>query len=206
MRTTGYLVTIDGPGGAGKSTLTRLVVDRLAQVGLPALATTEPSKGPAGRLARHHTAAFRGYALACLVTADRYHHLETEIQPALDAGTVVICDRYIPSSHVLQVLDGVDPDFVTQINAHATPPDLAVILTCGEAELRRRLTARGSHGRFEDDPRITLAETRLYRDVADMLTRDGIRVLLLDSAEHDADFLARQVVMSIQTLWSPTHH
>ncbi|MCO6005140.1 dTMP kinase [Actinoallomurus purpureus] len=205
MTTTGYLITIDGPGCAGKSTLTQLVVDRLAQVGLPALATTEPSKGPAGRLARHHTAMFRGYALACLVTADRYHHLETEIQPALNSGTIVVCDRYVPSSHVLQILDGVGPDFVTQINAHATPPDLAVILTCDEAELRRRLTIRGSHGRFEDDPRITLAETRLYRDVADMLARNGIPVLLLDSTKHDADFLARQVVTSIQTLRSPTH-
>ena len=205
MITTGRLVTIDGPGGAGKSTLTRLVVDRLAAAGVTALATTEPSEGPAGRLARHHTATFHGNALACLVTADRYHHLETEIGPALAVGTVVICDRYVPSSHVLQVLDGVDPDFVTQINAHATPPDLAVILTCDEAELRRRLTIRGSHGRFEDDPRITLAETHLYRDVADMLARDGIPVLLLDSAKHDADFLARQVITSIQTLRSPTH-
>ncbi|WP_433189893.1 hypothetical protein [Actinoallomurus sp. CA-150999] len=53
--------------------------------------------------------------------------------------------------------------------------------------------------------RAVLAETRPYRDVTDMLARDGIPVLLLDSAKHDADFLAGQVVTSVQTLRSPTH-
>lgn len=202
----GRLVTIDGPGGAGKSTITRLIVERLNDASVTAVATSEPSTGPAGQLARHHTELFHRYALACLVAADRYHHIETEIQPALAAGSVVVCDRYIPSSHVLQVLDGVDPDFVRRVNEYAPPPDLSVILTCEEDELRRRLTVRGSHGRFEDDPGISPAEVRLYRDVAAALKDDGIHTLVLDSAKHDADFLAARVVTALQALPSPPHH
>jgi dTMP kinase len=167
--------------------------------------TTEPSAGPAGQLARTSTETFHGYALACLVAADRYHHLESEIRPALTAGKIVICDRYVPSSFALQVIDGVNPDFVTDINAHAQRPDLAVILTCDPGELRRRLGIRGSHGRFEDDPGISDAEVRRYQDIATMLARDGVRTIVLDSTRHHADFLARRLAMSIQALRSLPH-
>ncbi|MCW2943378.1 MAG: dTMP kinase [Actinoallomurus sp.] len=201
----GRLITLDGPGGAGKSTLARLAAEQLTAVGIPVLATTEPSTGPVGELARRNTAVFHGHALACLVAADRYHHLETEIEPALEAGKAVICDRYVPSSYVLQVLDGVDQGFIAQINAHARRPDLAVILTCDPDELQRRLATRGSHGRFENAPGISHAETKRYREVAETLARDGLRTLLLDSTRHHADFLARQLLTCIQALRSLPH-
>jgi dTMP kinase len=69
--------------------------------------TSEPSHGPLGTLARHGTDTYSGYVLACLVAADRYHHLATDIRPNLAAGRIVVCDRYVPSSYVLQLMDGV---------------------------------------------------------------------------------------------------
>ncbi|MDN3351192.1 dTMP kinase [Actinomadura sp. DC4] len=201
----GYFVTLDGPGGAGKSTLASLVTGQLNAVGVPVHATTEPSGGPAGQLARDNTAIFHGHALACLVAADRYHHLQTEIQPALDAGKVVICDRYVPSSYALQVLDGVEEDFITHINAHAPRPDLAVILTCDADELQRRLAIRGSHGRFEDDPEVSRAELERYRQIATMLALDQMHTIVFDSTRHHAYFLARRLTASIQALRSLPH-
>lgn len=198
----GQFITLDGPGGAGKSTLLRHLTGQLHAASIATHATTEPSAGPAGRLARTSTEIFHGHALACLVAADRYHHLQTEIGPALEAGKVVICDRYVPSSYALQVLDGVEEDFITAINAHTPQPDLAVILTCDPEELQRRLTERGSHGRFEDDPGISHAEVKRYQHIATMLARDGTRTILLDSTHHHADFLARQLTMAIQALRS----
>lgn len=201
----GHFITIDGPGGAGKSTLLQLATDRLQATGVAVHATTEPSRGPAGQLARIGTDVFHGPALACLVAADRYHHLETEIRPALEAGKVVICDRYVPSSYALQVLDGVDQGFVAAINARAQQPDLAVILTCAPEVLQRRLTVRGSHGRFEDDPNSSYAETERFAEITTMLAADGIRTLVLDSTRHHADFLAQQLTDAIQTLTSHRH-
>ena len=60
-------------------------------------------------------------ALACLVAGDRHHHLATEILPALHAGKVVICDRYLPSSLVLQAIDGIEPDTIWCLNAGLRP-------------------------------------------------------------------------------------
>ncbi len=71
--------------------------------------TCEPSDGPIGKLARQLTDTVHGTALACLYAADRYHHLDTEIVPHLEAGEIVITDRYIPSALVMQQLDGVGP-------------------------------------------------------------------------------------------------
>ncbi|MEU6071861.1 hypothetical protein ABZ864_47440 [Streptomyces sp. NPDC047082] len=59
-------------------------------------------------------------AMACLVAADRYHHLAQEIRPALQRGNVVLCDRYIASSLVLQVIDGLP---VTRCGSSIGTPD-----------------------------------------------------------------------------------
>lgn len=199
----GLLITLDGPGGAGKSTLARAITTQLNRTGIPAEHTTQPSPGPIGALARAGTHQFHGYALACLVAADRYHHLDTYIRPVLAAGTTIVCDRYTPSSLVFQALDGVDPSFITHLNRHADRPDLAVFLTCRAGELRRRLTARGSHGRFEDDPDITAKEISRYRSVSALYAAQGVRVLELDSTTTPIDSLASQVVTAALPLTSP---
>ncbi|WP_329520056.1 dTMP kinase [Spirillospora sp. NBC_01491] len=198
--TRGLLVTLDGPGGAGKTTLARRAAALLDRAGVPADLTTQPSPGPIGALARAGTHQFHGHALACLVAADRYHHLDTHIRPALAAGTTVICDRYIASSLVFQALDGVDQQFVTQLNRHADSPDLAVFLTCGQAELLRRLSVRGSHGRFEDDPGNSAKEIVRYRAVSAAFASQGISVLELDSTTSDIDSLASRIVTAVRAL------
>ena len=90
----GFFVAIDGPSGIGKSTLTGLLADRLIAHGCSVMATKEPTATPLGSLARFGTDDYQGLTLACLVAADRYQHLEHEIRPALQAGRLVLCDRY----------------------------------------------------------------------------------------------------------------
>jgi dTMP kinase len=116
-RPRGLFVTVDGPSGAGKSTVVEHLAQLLVARGEEVHVTAEPSSGPIGGLCRELTETVTGHALACLYAADRYHHLETEIRPATDAGRTVISDRYIPSGLVMQRFDGIDPAFLWQLNA-----------------------------------------------------------------------------------------
>jgi thymidylate kinase len=124
------------------STVTALLHQQLTGRGLAVLATKEPSGSRLGNLARHGTGDYGGLTLACLVTADRYYHLEHEIRPALRAGRTVLCDRYVPTSLVLQRIDGVEPAFLRQLNQHADVPDLTIILTGEPAKSRARARQR----------------------------------------------------------------
>lgn len=195
-------VTLDGPGGAGKSTLVALVAEQLAAAGIPALATREPSDGPLGTVARHQTATFSGTALACLVAADRYHHLAAEIHPALAGGAVVVCDRYVPSSYVLQVRDGVPLDYIRQLNRLADRPDLSVLITAAPATLEQRLTVRGAHNRFEHDGSSAI-EAQLYDELADVLAEDGFPPYYrVDTGEVSPQLAATTIADRIRRLSS----
>jgi dTMP kinase len=196
----GLLVSIDGPGGVGKSTLTGQLAAQLARRGIPTHATTEPSPSPLGDFARHAPDRFHGLVLACLVAADRYHHLDTEIQPHLAAGQVVITDRYVPTSLVLQRVDGVDLDFIWQLNRHAPRPDLAVILRADPAVLTARLAARGAHTRFERTPGASEVESHLYQEAADQLQAAGWPLLLVDTTQTPPPELATTVATHVLTL------
>ena len=78
-RRTGVFVTIDGAGGAGKTTVVGGLSTLLTTRGLRVFATREPSDDDIGTLARSRTDRYSGHALACLVAADRYAHLGREI-------------------------------------------------------------------------------------------------------------------------------
>jgi dTMP kinase len=177
----GFFVAIDGPSGIGKSTLTGLLADRLTAHGCSVVATREPTATPLGSLARFGTDDYHGLTLACLVAADRYQHLEHEIRPALQAGRLVICDRYLASSLVLQRLDGVSTDFVWQLNQHADRPDLCIILSGDAACARERAEKRGLYSRFHRGGQaVSMAETALYATTATELAEHGFAVLTHD--------------------------
>lgn len=198
----GMFVAVDGPGGAGKSTTVAALAEHLADEGLPVLATTEPSREAIGHLARTRTREYSGLTLACLVAADRYQHLETQIRPALAQGHLVLCDRYTASSLVLQAgLDEVPEEFVRGLNRYAEPPDLQIILTASAEALRARLAVRGSHGRFEDDAGTAAREVALYARVAEQLSREGVRTEIVDTSPG-LERVMSHLSSLIRALWS----
>lgn len=183
MKSNGLFVSLDGPGGSGKSTTAALARQQLTALGMPVRATTEPSRTTLGNLIRAGTHTYQGMSLACLVAGDRHHHLAAEIRPQRDAGSIVISDRYLPSSLVLQRMDGISWETIWQLNAGADTPDLAVILTAQPAVLTSRLSQRGgAHSRFEDLPDGPATEHALYRDTAARLTALGWTVCQIDSS------------------------
>lgn len=149
----GKLIAFDGPNGAGKSTLIRAVQSRLSEMNINVHVTKEPSDSKIGTFTRNVAELFSGNALACLVAADRYAHVEREILPQLKQGTIVITDRYVLSSLILQSMDGVDTDFIKKVNNEIVLPDLQIAVWANDKILQKRLLERDNLTRFEKNNR-----------------------------------------------------
>jgi dTMP kinase len=201
MSSAGLFVSIDGPGGAGKSTVLRLANQTLTERGQPTYATAEPSATPLGNLIRASTDTYSGMSLACLVAGDRHHHLATVIRSNLQAGAIVLTDRYLPSSLVLQRMDGISWPVIWQLNQGAEAPDLAVLLHADPACLRQRLTMRGGpHSRFERYTDGPDRECSLYRDTAARLTALGWNICEIDTTAISAADAAAIIITRIAGL------
>lgn len=167
----GYFVAIEGPNGVGKSTVIAATATALqTSIGQPVHATKEPSASPLGQAIRELEPVFPREALALACAADRLDHVAREIGPQLAAGAVVITDRYVPSSLVLQRLDGLQTEFIWMLNKEARPPDLTVYLEDDPTRIDQRLAQRGETRRFESAGNAT-RELELYRQARDFLSR-----------------------------------
>lgn len=133
----GKFITFEGGEGAGKSTQTRALAQKLRKAGLHVLETREPG-GTAGaelirRLVKDGAIEALGpFAEAIVLAAARDDHLTQIIRPALDAGTWVICDRFSDSTRAYQGAGGgVDADILArleELTVGETRPDLTLIL------------------------------------------------------------------------------
>ncbi len=197
---TGLFVSIDGPGGVGKSTLAAAAGALLTKDGIAVHLTREPSPTPLGDLIRTGTGTYTGMALACLVAGDRHHHLASEIRPHIARGLVVLCDRYLPSSFVLQRIDGLTWETVAALNQGADMPDLAVILHADPKVIAARMHERGGHSRFEAMPEASVAETRLYDHAARRLTAAGWPIWRVNATSQPPDRLASLVAARITAM------
>ncbi|MGA7149116.1 MAG: dTMP kinase [Microbacterium sp.] len=148
-RPTGLFVTFEGGDGAGKTTQATLLEEWLIAEGRAVVRTREPGGTEVGVLIRdivlHHRGEVAPRAEALLYAADRAHHIETVVRPALDRGDVVIQDRYLDSSVAYQGAGRVlGRDEVRSLSLWATEgllPDLTVLLDLDPAAARLRLDA-----------------------------------------------------------------
>jgi dTMP kinase len=196
----GRFVSVDGPSGAGKTTIVHHLAQLLVAAGQDVHVTAEPSTGPIGKLAAELTETVTGHALACLYAADRYHHLDNEIRPHLDAGRLVISDRYVASGLVIQRLDGVNLAFLWQLNQAAKRPDLAVILDADPDVVAERLAERGPHNRFQRVESNSHREVVCYRQAAEHLADAGFEVLHMDCSSRPAEQSAAVIRDHLLTL------
>lgn len=104
MSTRGRFITLEGGEGSGKSTQARLLTRILQQNGLDCLLTHEPGGTPWGEALRPLIMQKNVHVEEelLLMLADRLHHIRQIIQPALEQGHWVICDRYMDSSLIYQ--------------------------------------------------------------------------------------------------------
>ncbi|MFI6813297.1 dTMP kinase [Nonomuraea sp. NPDC050328] len=179
----GVFVAVEGPNGVGKTTSAAGLTARLRERGIPVLLTTEPSDTPLGKLSRSGESGMVGRALALAIAADRAAHVQSEIEPALAGGTWVISDRYLPSSLVLQRLDGMELEEIWTYNAFAPPPAVTFYLDHDPAIIRARLDERRHRSRLE---RIGSPEQEvaLYGDAFRFLEGRGWRQSRIDCRDR----------------------
>lgn len=171
----GIFITVEGPNGVGKSTFIKRLEEMLLSKYMVFL-TREPTNTNFGNYVKKNEEMLEGKAYAYLIAADRCYHLKNYIEPELDKGKIVISDRYIESSLVLQEFDGVKREDIWHLNCNFMIPDLSIILLGTEEILERRLLERNVLTRFEK--KMTRRdEIERYIKAAEFLKVKGFNVM-----------------------------
>jgi dTMP kinase len=190
------LITFEGLDGSGKSTQMDLLAAALRDQSYDVLTTREPGGTRLGEAVREvlldpgHT-AMTPRAEALLYAAARAQVVETVIRPALDAGKVVLCDRYIDSSLAYQGYGrGLQVDDVLTLNIWATEcllPDLTLVLLVDEEERASRAS--------EEPDRLEAAGLSFFQRAAEGYRRLAAdhrhRIHLVDSVGSVSEVQAR---------------
>jgi len=165
----GLFITFEGTEGSGKSTQLTLLAERLRQAGKTVRTLREPGGTPIGEEIRHtlkHSEANRKMAPETellLMNASRAQLVREIIEPALDAGEIVLCDRFFDSTVAYQACGrGLNHEFVKQVISFAvgsTIPDLTLLLMVPVAVSEARRAQRSdlapapARDRFEESGR-----------------------------------------------------
>jgi len=148
MKRKGVFICVEGLDGCGKTTQTKLLVERLEKKGYDAIYTAEPSRGEIGSFIKeyclHGETRVSSIVEALLFAADRFEHVEKEVIPTLNEGKLVVSDRYVYSSLAYQGATGLDLEWIEKINEHAIRPHLAVFIDVEPETVIQRLKPKKS--------------------------------------------------------------
>ena len=193
----GVFIAFEGGDGAGKSTQAQLLAQWLGDdQAHDVIFTREPGATPLGEQLRRLLlgngtdtgAEIEPRVEALLFAADRAHHVETVIRPALERGDIVITDRYADSSIAYQGagrdLDAGDVALLSTWASSGLKPDLTVLLDLPieiQRVRRARDTTRGGEDRLEALPEDF--HQRVRDSFLELSRRDPRRYLVLDASE-----------------------
>lgn len=189
----GFFISFEGGEGCGKSTQIRALTARLQEEGRDVFQAREPGGTPLGEALRQllqHDEAGNGMhpeAELLLFAAARAQIVREKLLPALEAGKVVLCDRFIDSTSVYQgVARGLNRSDVAAVNQVATgglQPDLTLLIDLpAETGLDRvRQRGNGQLDRMEQED-LTFFEA-VRQGYLDIAKADPLRFLLLDGTQ-----------------------
>ncbi|MEU4387193.1 dTMP kinase [Promicromonospora sp. NPDC023805] len=191
MNEPGYFISFEGGEGVGKSTQSRLLGDWLADLtGREVVLTFEPGGTALGkelRAAVMHGQDMGARAEALIYAADRAHHVETVVRPALDRGAVVITDRYLDSSVAYQSggrdLPGHEVEHLSLWAAKGLRPDITILLDLEPAAAAARRAGADGKGALDRLERAGLEfHTRVRDTFLQRAAADPERWVILDAA------------------------
>jgi dTMP kinase len=191
----GCLITMEGVEGAGKSTQLEGLRAWLTGRGIAVVTTAEPDGTPLGASLRRllgEVDRVGPLAEALLFAASRAEHVQRVIRPALAAGQVILCDRYVDSTVAYQGHGrGLGLEVVAQLNHLATDgvmPDLTLVLDLDVAEGLRRVRARrGALAACDPFERLAIEfHERVRKGYWAIRDREPDRVVLIDADRSEA--------------------
>jgi dTMP kinase len=209
----GFFITFEGLDGSGKSTQLRRLKEWLQSNGLAVTATRQPGGTRVGDRIRallldSRTDSLSSFAELGLMFSDRAQSITEVIEPALEAGRIVLCDRFTDSSEAYQ---GGGRQLGSQIvrDLHASlcrglQPDLTVLLLpdfdrCLARARQRNQRAVAATG--NDENRFEKESSEFYRRVFDkyqeIAAREPLRVVAIDS-DGSIDEVHHRVVQVVR--------
>jgi dTMP kinase len=187
----GRFVVLEGIDGSGTTTQVARLAERLRSARVSVRATHEPSDGPVGTVVRQVLTGrvvvpggrAPGWAtMALLFAADRMDHVESEIEPFVTGGGVVVSDRYDASSLAYQsVSSGAEArdavEWIRSLNRYVRRPDLTIVLDLQPEVAADRRLRRGEAAQLYEQNEVQRALSAFYRDLARHMPSDRIVVI-----------------------------
>src|SRR5437870_4819320 len=191
--TRGRFITLEGPEGAGKSSQLKALAHWLRSRGVEPVVTREPGGTAMGDRIREamfgaHDHGILPLTEAFLMNAARAQHVQEVLRPALEAGKLVLCDRYVDATLAYQGYGhGLDLTTLRQLIALATgglQPDLTIYLdVSAEVGLSRKLQAHGAGGEFNHLDRMDVAfHERVIAGYRELIAAEPGRWRVIDAA------------------------
>ncbi len=199
----GVFIVFEGGEGAGKSTQEALLAQWLSDQGRSVVRTREPGGTPAGEAIRaivlgNEYAGLSDQAEALLFAAARGEHVARVIRPALESGSVVVCDRYLDSSVAYQGYGrNLNAERIRELSmwaTHSLLPDLTIVL---DIDPKVGLSRVQSPDRMESEPEeYHQCVRQAFLDIA---ATNPQRYLVID-AMQDKDSIAQRIRAQVSEL------
>ncbi|MEM6781381.1 MAG: dTMP kinase [Pseudomonadota bacterium] len=158
--TNGFFITFEGGEGVGKTTQIKHLSERLEKQGHDTVQTREPGGTPHAESIRNLLGdtelgpTWDNESELFMFSAARSMHVKDIIQPALNSGKIVVCDRYTDSTQVYQGIDQGLPDDLMQTairyGSKNIYPNLTFILDLPAEEGLRRVKERGIRDHYDE--------------------------------------------------------
>jgi dTMP kinase len=199
----GLFITFEGADGCGKSTQLRFLAEYLEEQGVSVVCTREPGGCPVSE-------KIRGIVLgvgnemdavteAMLYAASRAAHVRQVIRPALDAGQVVLCDRFIHSSLAYQGYGReLGVELVSQINAPAVDgcmPDATVFINIPPERAFERMNEHKVYDRLESED--IAFHRRAYDGFTELSKGPGIISIDAKGTKHETQEIIRESLIPL---------
>ena len=194
MTSRGHVIAFEGLDQSGKQTQSERLLDTIRSAGHATHFLSFPAYeteigGEIGRALRGER-DYQADVMQLLYIANRYEH-RPSIEHWLDDGDIVVCDRYLASSIAYGEAQGLDPQWLAEMQRHLPQPSLTVLLDIPpEASLARKQRDRD---RYERDLQLLARVRNSYRRQA--LQPDWVHV----DGTLDKDAVTRDVITAVRS-------